>query len=184
MMKIKNYRKQEFRDKVYHVAISKGFDPKCKKIKYNFNYKCETHVITINGKKYDDCVAYFYKKIVIDGRDVSSPQPILYSDILQLDRKNKLEKIEGKNIEIIKEKKVRRAIKKPEPKMMLEVGKQYKLVGLLGKSTIEIVRKTPKQFKYIYVYSNDKEEKTLRVDLYGNWVTGNKHLGNSVESEI
>lgn len=68
--------------------------------------------------------------------------------------------------------------------MMLKVGELYKLVGLCSEDIIEIVRKTPKQFKYVEVYSGDKEEKTLMLDLYGSWVTRSKYQRMWVEKWI
>ena len=56
-MKVENYRKKEFREKVNHIVESKCETPLYGKIKYNFNYKSETKPIC--GTKYYECIAIY-----------------------------------------------------------------------------------------------------------------------------
>jgi hypothetical protein len=139
-MKIENFRTQQFKNLVNYVMTSRGHKGV---IKYNFNNRGETKPIRINGINYDDCVAFYRVETQIDNRTLSTPYAICYSDVEKIERKIKLEKVEGKEINIPSSRKVK---PQKDAEFDIEVGKLY---GLGYNTLIKIVSKTAKEAKYI-----------------------------------
>jgi hypothetical protein len=134
------------------------------------------------------------------------PIAITNSDVIKLERKLKLSRIDGENII------VKTTRKKVEPKMKLNVGEIYGL----GSRLIKIVRKTKRQYQYVninyslpieiqkkrkeywrlqcgfykhvkieelYIYDENKDIKTLRLRDDGNWWDGSGYGSKSVNDK-
>lgn len=168
-MKIENFRKQEFKNKVNYIMNSRGHKSA---IIYNFNIRGETKRIKINGVEIENCIAYYR----IDGVYFS----ISYSDLLKLERKLKLSKLKGEEVKI----------KSIAPCIILNVGEYYVLSSLFSTRVIKIIGKTAKQFKYVYcnytlpVSESNKRENFMKQLDYNINCQLNEIVINSEKSEI
>lgn len=141
-MKVENFRTQEFKNKVNHIANSRLNGLKLHELKYNFDFKGNTKPIRVCGVAYEDCVAIFKTSETIGRVRKIMPQAITANDILMLERTLKINKIGGNEVII----QSARKIKPSKPAIIdLIIGEYY---GLGSNCLIQIISRTEKQAKY------------------------------------
>jgi hypothetical protein len=173
-MKVENWRTQNFKDKVNHIAKSKGYvESRYDKIKYNFNNSGGVKPIRVCGVDYNDCVAFFRK----ENGNVSTPIPITYSEIIQLDRDITLGEIFDEKIEV---KSSRKKVVKIDPYNLKVDDKCHYLVEYRNDYDYCDYYKVSSKVKEV-TKNKVKLENGIEFKLYGNsnrhdkcyWATGN-----------
>lgn len=160
-MKTKNYRTQKFRDKVSHIVNSRNHGGEIQKIKYNFDWKCETKPIKINGKSIKDCVAYY--RVNVSEKD-GTTQHLYFvdaNDLVQLERSLKLHRVKGEDVMI------KSSRKEPIPEKTILVENELYILSDFPRSyPIKIISRTKataKYVKYDYTYSEEIMNKLKRL---------------------
>jgi len=160
LTKVENFRTQEFRSKIEHIKTSRHSEEELShkrnsKTKYNFNQRCEIKPIYINKVLTNDCVCYYY---TLNDNNFKL-QTITLSDLETLERELKLSNVVGEKIEVKKFKNKRKDY--GDNRFELNVGSIYSTSNLCDCNEpgfIKIIRKTPKQYEYVYcTYSHTRE---------------------------
>jgi hypothetical protein len=169
-MKVEEFRTKAFRDKVEYIVKQRGHDTilhknRNKLIHYNFDNNSNTKALSFCGTPVENCVAYYWTKSGDISGEASCPvHYIQYSEVVKLERKLKLAKIGGNEIQIA----VKKVKKVVTPKINLEVGEFYVLTDCRSSEIVKIIGKTDKQFKYqLYAcsYKDPKYSKQIKEGL-------------------
>jgi len=180
-IKVEEFRTQEFRDIINHIACEKGYvkhkdlSYQQQKIQYNFTRNGEIKQMTICGVS-DDYVAIF--RIVKGNRII--PIGITYNDYLKVKRDVKLSKIFDRKTEI---KSTRKVVEQKPREFQPVVGMELRMCSLYTSTGIcEVVKVTPKQFKYKLTFGD--KVYTARLSKSGRWIDGSTSFENDVEPSI
>lgn len=177
-MKVDNFRTNDFRDMVNHIASEKGYDKqKYHRLKFNIKSNGDIKPLRINGID-DNYIAYFRKEVE-DGDTIHSiPVGITYNEYISFNRDITLSKIVGDEIKIKDNRKSQK-----EPNFIPVVGMILRGSSYSTSKIVTITKVTNKQFKYKYSGGSGTEY-IARLKKDGNWEYGsgcnNSRLYNDV----